>query len=89
MKPYKFFYSEQQADYKLQQLKTLPGNPHNVIAEVFINGKWVRYSEMISVEYKDSNWDDAVFLGIAPQFWIRIDNIIYDKDLKKDLKELK
>lgn len=46
---------------------------------VFIGGKFVPYTEMNSTG--ESGWDDAIHLGAAPEWWIKICGVIQDKDL--------
>ena len=71
MKPYLYFYSKQQAEIiKETPLYDFDGfacKPH--INEVFVNGEFIRYTE--KMQSGSSNFDDAVFLGVLPQWWTR------------------
>ena len=71
-----FYYSEKQNDI-LEDVHGLPP------AEVFINDIWWPYSEMSRNE-KVSNWDDAVYLGVADEWDIKINGKIQIKLYKSD-----
>ncbi len=46
---------------------------------VFIGGEFIPYTEMNSTG--KSGWDDAVHLGIAPMWWIKVCGVIQDEVL--------
>ena len=73
MKPAHFIYSKQQEsiifDYE----------PERTTKLVYINGSWVKYTEINSTG--DSNFEDAVHLGVHPEWWVRHNGVIQDKDL--------
>jgi len=85
MKPYKYFYSKQQDELiKEFPIPDLDGNPEKAhVNEVFVNGHFIRYTE--KKEHGDSNFDDAIFLGIYPQWWIRHNGAVQCKALAKYL----
>lgn len=78
MKAAYFIYSEKQ---RAIQLDYEPGKQVN---EVFISGKFFSYTECNATG--DSNWDDAISLGIHPDYWVRVDGVIQDDDLADFLK---
>ena len=81
MKPYKFFYSKKQLDLKEDFYLEYPDDPLFKIHvnEVFIDGKFVRFTE--AMKSGSSNFNDAVFLGAHPEWWVRHNGVIQDKDL--------
>lgn len=72
MKPTHFIYSKQQESIVFDfepEIKRL----------VYINGSWVKYTEINSTG--DSNFEDAVHLGIHPSCWVMLNGVIQDTDL--------
>ena len=73
MKPAHFIYSKQQEsiifDYEPERTTNL----------VYINGSWVKYTEINSTG--DSNFEDAVHLGVHPSWWVMVSGVIQDQDL--------
>ena len=69
----RFFFSAKQKYYQ-QEYKPF----HK--CEVWMNGHWVEYTEMTCS--RNSNWDDGDFLGVFPEWNIRINGVIQNKDLK-------
>jgi hypothetical protein len=81
MKPKYFIYSQTQRDNKAYDF--IFGERSNSVNYVFIGGEFIPYTEMNSTG--KSNFKDAKVLGIAPNWWIRMDGVIQDPDLKKFL----
>lgn len=51
--------------------------------QVFINGKWVYYSEMQNVETsKGSLFNDAIYLGTTDYWYIKVDGVIQSEELR-------
>ena len=73
MKPVHFIYSETQKDV------ISDFEPNREPAQVFINGRWVTYTEINSTG--DSNFEDAHHLGIHPRWWVKRNGVIQDEDL--------
>ena len=46
---------------------------------VYIQGEFIEYTEIKSSNR--SNFDDAVYLGLHPSWWVKVNGIIQDKDL--------
>jgi len=80
MEPKYFIYSETQRSISADNFV---GVRTNSVNHVFIGGKFIPYTEKNSTG--KSNFKDAKVLGIAPNWWIRIDGFIQDPDLKKFL----
>jgi len=75
MKPAHFIYSRK------QQESILTFAPNREVNQVFVNGKFVPYTEINDTG--DSNWDDANHLGIHPSRWVKCCGVIQDSGLKK------
>jgi len=73
MKAKHFIYSQGQRNIALHF------EPTKEVNQVFINGNFVPYTEMNSTG--DSNFTDAVRLGIHPRSWIKVNSVIQDSDL--------
>ncbi len=83
MKPAHYYYSKKQQEVT-STLNMFTSSKRGV-NEVFINGKFVPYTEMQTTKDHGSNWDDAVYLGVAPCWWIKVNNVIQDEDLAEYL----
>jgi hypothetical protein len=79
MKASHFYYSKEQEDL------ILDFEPEKEFPQVFINGKWVVYTEVNSVG--NSNFRDAQHLGIHPRWWIKCNGFIQDNDLDLFIKQ--
>tara|TARA_R110000782_G_scaffold211420_1_gene299341 strand:+ start:350 stop:604 length:255 start_codon:yes stop_codon:yes gene_type:complete len=73
MKASHFIYS------KTQKNNILDFDPKKEFHQVFINGKWVTYTEINSTG--NSNFEDAQHLGIHPRWWVKCNGVIQDNDL--------
>lgn len=74
MKAGHFIYSQQQREI------TLILEPKKEVNQVFVNGKFIPYTEINSTG--DSNFNDANHLGIHPRRWVKCKGVIQDKDLE-------
>ena len=74
----RFFYSESN---KSALLNYSPNRPPRM---VYINSKWIEYTERTSTT-GSSNWDDVIYLGEAQEFHIKINGNVQCPDLYKQL----
>ena len=55
--------------------------------QVYLNGKWVYYTEMQDVETsKGSSFKDAVYLGTTEYWFIKVDGVIQSEKLRNYLE---
>jgi len=73
-----FYYSSSQN--RVQQFD-------NVTSEVYLDQKWIIYTEMQDVETSEgSDWEDEVLLGTTDYWYIRINGVVQSKALSNYLE---
>ncbi len=80
---YHYFYSAKQNRAVLNSNQmTVRKHPK---LEVFIGGKFIRYSEATRAYKPAGKWDDYRYLGVAPKWYIRVNGKVQHDDLRAEL----